>query len=416
MIRSSSGKAGGGAHIVRAGFMPLVDAAPLIVAARLGFAEKEGISIALERETSWAAVRDRIAVAHLDVAHMLAPMPVAANLGLGPLPARILAPIALGSGGNTLTVSRSLWDALAQHGATPDLDAARSAQAIGEVVRRRAKEGAPRLTIAVVHPHSAHRYQIAYWLAVAGVELGRDVELVVVPPPLTAAALAGGQIDGFTAGEPWGSVAVAGGAGAIVTTNASIWRGSPEKVLGVRERWAEEDGDRLDALVRAVYRAAVWCDEPAHRSELAAVLSARDAVALPADVIARSLSRDLVAPDGSARSVDGLLSFAEGDATFPWTSQALWFFAQMLRWREAHATPSALAAAKSSFRPDLYRRALASLGIALPSVDSRIEGASSEIGSSPARAASQRAAFFDGSSFDPAAFEATIDTVETRRS
>lgn len=407
MTRIATSSAARSTRIVRAGFMPLVDAAPLIVAARLGFAEQEGLTLVLERETSWAAVRDRIAVSHLDVAHMLAPMPLAANLGLGPLPARIVAPIALGTGGNTITVSRSLWTHLEAHGATNDLDAGRSARAFGEVVRRRAAEGAPKLTLAVVHPHSAHRYQVAYWLAVAGVELGRDVELVVVPPPLTAAALTGGQIDGFTAGEPWGSVAVAGGASAIVTTNACIWRGSPEKVLGVRERWAEEDGDRLDALVRAVYRAAVWCDDPSRRKELAALLAARDAVALPAELVERSLSRDLVAPDGSKRSVDGLLSFADGDATFPWTSQALWFFAQMLRWHEAPATPVALAAARDSFRPDLYRRALSPLGVALPSADSRIEGIAAEP-SSPSGAA-----FFDGGHFDPVSFEASIATGKT---
>lgn len=408
MTRTSFRAAGRSTDVVRAGFIPLVDAAPLIVAARLGFAETEGITIALERETSWAAVRDRVAVSHLDVAHMLAPMPLAANLGLGPLPARLVAPIALGTGGNTLTVSRSLWTHLEACGATPDLDAAPSARAFGEVVRRRAAEGAPKLTLAVIHPHSAHRYQIAYWLATAGVELGRDVGLVVVPPPLTAAALSGGQIDGFTAGEPWGSVAVAAGAGAIVTTNASIWRGSPEKVLGVREQWAEEDRDRLDALVRAVYRAAVWCDDTAHRGELATLLAARDAVALPADVISRSLARDLVAPDGATRRVEGLLSFGHGDATFPWTSQALWFFAQMARWREAPATAAALAVARSSFRPDLYRRALAPLGIALPSADSRIEGAGPDTGRSSPAAAVAEAGFFDGSRFDPERFEATV--------
>ena len=183
MTRTSFRAAGRSTDVVRAGFIPLVDAAPLIVAARLGFAETEGITIALERETSWAAVRDRVAVSHLDVAHMLAPMPLAANLGLGPLPARLVAPIALGTGGNTLTVSRSLWTHLEACGATPDLDAAPSARAFGEVARRRAAEGAPKLTLAVIHPHSAHRYQIAYWLATAGVELGRDVGLVVVPPP-----------------------------------------------------------------------------------------------------------------------------------------------------------------------------------------------------------------------------------------
>lgn len=382
---------GAGGRTVRAGFMPLVDAAPLIVAARRGFAEAEGLTIDLQRETSWAAVRDRIAVAHLDVAHTLAPMPIAANLGLAPLAARLITPLALGSGGNTVTVSRQLWTELAAAGATPDLDAGRSAAAFGQVVRRRAAEGLRKLTLAVVHPHSAHRYQMAHWLAAAGVELGRDIDLVVVPPPLTAAALAAGQIDGFTAGEPWGSVAATGGTGAIVTTNASIWRGSAEKVLGVREQWADEDPDRLDALVRAVHRASVWCDQPANREELAALLAERDAVALPADVIAGSLSGRLTAPDGARVHVGGFLSFASDCGTFPSRTQALWLFAQMVRWGEAPETAHALAAAKSAFRPDLLRRALAPHDGQLPVGDDRTASL-----------------FFDGGQFDAAAYESRI--------
>ena len=52
-----------------------------------GFAEAEGVDLSLVRETSWANIRDRLAVGHFDVAHMLAPMPIACNLGLTPLAA-----------------------------------------------------------------------------------------------------------------------------------------------------------------------------------------------------------------------------------------------------------------------------------------------------------------------------------------
>ena len=74
------------------------------------------------------------------------------------------------------------------------------------VVLERLARGQPKLVLGIVHPHSAHHYQLAYWLAAAGVEPGRDVEFVVVAPPQMPAALAEGQVDGFCAGEPWGSV------------------------------------------------------------------------------------------------------------------------------------------------------------------------------------------------------------------
>ena len=65
------------------------------------------------RESSWANIRDRLAVGHFDVAHMLAPMPIACNLGLTPLAAPTIAPMALGLGGNAVTVSNELWAAMA---------------------------------------------------------------------------------------------------------------------------------------------------------------------------------------------------------------------------------------------------------------------------------------------------------------
>jgi two-component system, oxyanion-binding sensor len=245
---------------VHAGFIPLIDAAPLIAAHRCGFAAAEGVALDLQRETSWAALRDRFAVGLLDVAHMLAPMPLASNLGLTPLPVQTLVPIALGTGGNTITVARGLWAALQDRGATADFDALRAGRALAEVVAARRAAGQPALTIAVVHPHSVHRYQLAYWLAACDIAPSRDIDVVVLPPPLMPTALQAGQIDAFSAGEPWGSIAQAEGAGHILTTSTRIWSDSPEKVLGVRARWSDARPQTVAGLTRAVRKAALWCD------------------------------------------------------------------------------------------------------------------------------------------------------------
>ena len=107
---------------ITAGFMPLLDSALLVVAKEMGFAAEQGLDLRLVRESSWANIRDRLAVGHFDVAHMLAPMPIACNLGLTPLAAPTIAPMALGLGGNAVTVSTALWQAMAGAGAQPDLD------------------------------------------------------------------------------------------------------------------------------------------------------------------------------------------------------------------------------------------------------------------------------------------------------
>ena len=56
---------------LRVGFMPLADCAPLVMASVLGFDEKYGIKLALERQHSWSAMRDRLTAGTLDAAQAL---------------------------------------------------------------------------------------------------------------------------------------------------------------------------------------------------------------------------------------------------------------------------------------------------------------------------------------------------------
>ncbi|MFX7784483.1 ABC transporter substrate-binding protein, partial [Acinetobacter baumannii] len=45
---------------LRIGFIPLVDAAALIVAVDNGYAAAEGLDVTLVREVSWSNVRDKL--------------------------------------------------------------------------------------------------------------------------------------------------------------------------------------------------------------------------------------------------------------------------------------------------------------------------------------------------------------------
>src|SRR5690606_28358028 len=120
------------------------------------------------RENSWASIRDRLAVGHFNVAHMLAPMPIACNLGLSPLAAKTIAPMALGLGGNAVTVSLDVWRSMRKHGATADFNPTSTGAALREVTVERARNGGRPLHFAVVHPHSGHNYELRYWLSASG--------------------------------------------------------------------------------------------------------------------------------------------------------------------------------------------------------------------------------------------------------
>jgi len=117
---------------ITVGFVPLLDSAVLVAAQEMGFAEAEGLTLKLVRESSWANIRDRVAIGHFDAAHMLGPMPLSANLGLTPLDVPLIAPMALGLGGNAITVSNALWEQMLAAGAPSD----GSARGTGEALRR----------------------------------------------------------------------------------------------------------------------------------------------------------------------------------------------------------------------------------------------------------------------------------------
>jgi NitT/TauT family transport system ATP-binding protein len=394
-----------------AGFLPLVDAALLIAAKEQGFAEAEGIALTLVRETSWANIRDRVAVGHFQCAHMLAPMPIAARLGLTPMPAGIIAPMALGLNGDAVTVSRPVYERMAAAGVPRSLDAKMAGLGLGIVIEARARAGQPKLVFAVVHPHSAHNYALRYWLHACGIDPERDVEIVIVPPPFLPDALAAGRIDGYCVGEPWNSVAAQRGDGAIVTSISAIWRSSPEKVLGVEAGFAERHPETVDAVLRAVYRAAVWCADPGNREALASLLARSDYIGVKPEAILPALSGDIVLGGGEAvRDPDFYIPLARA-ATFPWKSHAAWFYSQMVRWGHARWRPEDARHAAEVYRPDIYRRALVGIAAGVPLADSKTEGALK----APHKADASGGAlilgpdsFFDGQIFMPEEMQAYV--------
>lgn len=406
-----------GLEIIRVGFLPLLDSVVLIVAEEHGFAAQEGLHLELVRENSWASIRDRITVGHFDVAHMLAPMPVAATLGLAPLNAPMIAPMALGLGGNTVTVSAKLWQVLAAHGAKPDLDA----HSAGAALKRTIPGGAAqkKLRLGVVHPHSSHNYDLRYWLAASGLTPDQDVDIVILPPPLLPDALAGGTIDGFCAGEPWGSIAVERGAGHILTTKDAIWRSSPEKVLGTTQLWAEQHPDLLTRLLRALYRAAQWSANTANFADIAHILAQPHYLNQPADILVRGLSGRLrIGPDMEL-SAPGFFTPNARAATFPWQSHALWFYSQMVRWRQVEHSRGRAELAARTFRPDLYRAALQTIDAALPGANAKVEGAlqtQTLVGAIGGRLSLGPDGFFDAEIFDPEQLDRYIERQKAEQS
>jgi two-component system, oxyanion-binding sensor len=343
------------------GFIPLIDAAALIVAVGKGYAAAEGLNITLVREVSWSNIRDKLNIGLFDAAHLLAPVAIASTLGVGHVKLPIVAPCNLGLNGNAITVSPALHATMVAEIDGDRFDPMATALALSRVVASRRKRGAEPLTFGMTFPFSTHNYQLRFWMAAGGVDPDQDVRLVVLPPPFMADSIASGQVDGFCVGAPWNSIAVDRGVGQILHFISDILDRAAEKVLAVRRTWSEKNPQILAALVRATTRAAEFIEEPQNRTEVAHLLARPENIGVDANVVLRTLEGRLkISADGTIRESRRYLLIGREDALRPDPIQAAWLYAQMVRWGQAPMSGQALETAKGVFRADLYDAAMGS--------------------------------------------------------
>jgi ABC-type nitrate/sulfonate/bicarbonate transport system substrate-binding protein len=346
-------------HRLRIGFIPLCDAAALMVAVDRGFTAAEGLDVELVREISWSNVRDKLNIGIFDAAHLLAPVAIASSLGLGHVKVPLIAPFGLGVNGNAITVSPPLHAALLAAADHSLSDPMVSARALAQVVAQRKRKREEPLTFGMTFPFSSHNYALRFWMAAGGVDPDEDVRLVVLPPPYMVESLAGRQVDGFCVGAPWNAVAVNLGIGFILHFVSEIFGRATEKLLAVRGSWGEAHADTVTRLVRAHRHAAAFVEDRTNRDEVAAILAAPNRIGVEPEVVRRTLDGAIkVAPDGTTRTSDRYLLVGRKGAARPDPVLAAWLYAQMVRWGQAPLSTEMLAGAKAVFRPDLFDAAL----------------------------------------------------------
>ncbi|WP_394173505.1 CmpA/NrtA family ABC transporter substrate-binding protein [Thalassotalea litorea] len=267
------------------GFMPLTDSAPLVVAKEYGFFERYGLDVTLEKQNSWATMRDKVCTGLLDGAQMLAPMPIASSLGLDGQRIPMITPFVLSRNGNAITLSHKWYAHLGEHRLNDGQPV--SAKAIVPIVNKKAEQG-EKLRLATVFPYSCHYYQLLDWLSAGGIDLNQ-IELIIIPPGNMIAALKAGDIDGFCVGGPWNAFAVRAQLGFTAATSSDIWNDFPEKVLGVLASWQMQNPQTCKALVHALNDACHWLESIPNRFEAAQLLSGSQYLNMDLNIIAPSL-------------------------------------------------------------------------------------------------------------------------------
>jgi nitrate/nitrite transport system substrate-binding protein len=361
------------------GYIALTDAAPLIIAKEKGLFAKHGMpDVEVAKQASWGATRDNLvlggAAGGIDGAHILTPMPYLMTAGritqnAQPVPMVITA--RLNTNGQALSVAD-------KHKARRvTLDAAGFKGAL-----------TPESKVAMTFRGGTHDLWIRYWLAAAGIDPERDVQTIVVPPPQMVANMKVGTMDAFCVGEPWNEQLVDQKIGFTAAVTGELWRDHPEKSLGLRAEWAAAHPRAAVALTAAVIEAQRWCDVPANKAEMCAIIGRRAWFNVPVQNIIDRARGDIDYGDG--RKVENsplLMKFWNDHASYPFASHELWFLTENIRWGVLPEGTDTAALIAQVNRGALWREAAERAGV--PAAET------------PRGNSRGRETFFDGKVFDP---------------
>jgi len=326
------------------GFVALSDCAPIVIAEKLGLFAAYGLRVELRREVGWATIRDKVITGELDAAHAPVGTVIATTLGLGCVATRCVTALVLNLHGNAVTLSERLW---------------REGVRDGETLRALIARTSELLTFGVAFQFSSHNFLLREWLRTSEIDPDRDVRLVVVPPPQMFPNLEAGHLDGYCVGEPWNSLAVLSRKGWCVAASPEIARNHPEKVLMVREDFAEERAQEHVALVAALLEACRFCDQPENRERVIETLALPEYVNAPIHALRMSMCGSFDFGHGRVEKYPDFNVFSRDNANEPSQAKFDWVVQQMNA--SGMLQDSAIVpenAATTLFRPDLYERAV----------------------------------------------------------
>ena len=285
------------------GFIPITCATPIIMADPMGFYKKQGLDVSVVKTAGWALVRDKTLNKEYDAAHMLSPMPLAITLGAGASPVPYTMPAVENINGQAITLAIKHKD-------------------------RRDPKSWKGFRFAVPFDYSMHNYLLRYYVADAGLDPDKDIQIRSVPPPEMVANLRADNIDGFLAPDPVNQRAVFDGVGFIHILSKDIWDGHPCCAFAASKEFVTTMPNTYAALMRAIMEATAYAQKPENRKEIAAAIAPANYLNQPVTVVEQVLTGTFADGLGNVRTVPDRIGFDP----FPWHSFAIWILTQMKRW------------------------------------------------------------------------------------
>ena len=353
---------------LKVGFIPITCATPIIMAHPMGFYAKHGLNVEVIRTAGWAVIRDRAINREYDAAHMLSPMPLAITLGAGSNPIPWTMPAVENINGQAITLANKHRE-------------------------RRDPKDWRGFRFAVPFDYSIHNYLIRYYVAEAGLDPDRDIQIRAVPPPEMVANLRADNIDGFLGPDPFNQRAVFDGVGFIHLLTRELWDGHPCCAFAISREFITQNPGTYHALLRAIVEATVYSSNPANRREVAAAIAPQNYLNQPVTVVEQVLTGTFADGLGRVQRVPNRIDFDP----FPWHSMAIWIMTQMKRWGQIRGDIDYARIAEQVFLATDTAAAMRDLGLTPPATASRTH-------------------VIMGKTFDPADPEGYLNSFAIRRS
>lgn len=243
--------------VVRIGYIPITDAAALLVAHELGFFKKEGIdSVRPTLIRGWSPLVEAFASHRFNLTHMLIPIPIWMRYN------------------NNFPIKITAWD-----------HTNGSAVLVGKDSGINSPKDFGGKQFAVPYWYSIHNIVSQRIMKDAGITpvirpqtaklAPNECNFLVLPPPSMPPALAAKTIDGYCVAEPFNALGEIKAGGKVLRFTGDVWKGHPCCVVVMHEE------DTMDPA------RAAWA-QGVHN----AIIAAQIHLAQNRDEMAKMLSRD----------------------------------------------------------------------------------------------------------------------------
>jgi nitrate/nitrite transport system substrate-binding protein len=322
---------------LKIGFIPITCATPLIMAHPLGFYQKQGLDVQVVKTAGWALIRDKMLNKEYDATHFLSPMPLAISMGAGSNATPMNVATIQNTNGQAITLANKHKD-------------------------KRDPKLWKGFKFAVPFEYSMHNFLLRYYVAEAGLDPDRDIQIRVVPPPEMVANLRAGNIDGYLGPDPFNQRAVYEEVGFLHLLTKDLWNGHPCCAFGTSTEFIKQNPNTFAALYRAVLMAAAMARKAENRELIAKVISPAAYLNQPETVVAQVLTGKFADGLGNVKNVPDRADFDP----MPWQSMAVWMLTQMQRWGYVKGDVDYKQIAEKVFLLTDAKKTMKSLGMPVP--------------------------------------------------